>query len=189
MLTPDQQHCFSNSPRWRDFRAFFPSVEDALAAYVAACGGLESGQNHTHEIEWRFIYHNRESRRRQLFGLLLLPLGHIQTSHAELRFRTRHVLARREWVRLIAGRCAGSLAYFLCFAALIGAGVGLVISVLLQILNGPSWRMSGAAVGCVVLFALLATGARRTRSLGLSGAARLIAKDAFDLMAVRKVKV
>ncbi len=188
MLTPDQQHCFSNSHRWRDFRAFFPSVEDALAAYVAASCGLEAGQNHTHEIEWRFIYHDRESKRRQLFGLLLLPLGHIQTSHAELRFRTRHLLSRREWGRLIVGRCAGALAYYVCFLALIGAGIGLVISVLVQVLNGASWRMSGSAVGCAALFALLAAGARRTRSLGLAGSARVIAKDAFDLMAVRKVK-
>ena len=83
-LTPDQRHCFSTSTCWREFRAMFQSVEEALAAYAEASQEAALSPDLTHELHWRFIYHNRESKRRQLFGLLLLPLGHVYTAHAHV---------------------------------------------------------------------------------------------------------
>jgi len=187
-LTADQRYCFSTTTRWRDFRAMFPSVEEALAAYAEASREAAQSPDLTHELEWRFIYHNRESKRRQLFGLLLLPLGHVYTAHAEFRFKTRHAFAGRTALRLTLGRAFGSIVYHLCFVGILGAGVGLVVTLFLQAVQGVSWRMSAWTTAFVLLAAGLAIASGKTRSLGLLAVPRLIAKDAFDLLSIRKLK-
>jgi hypothetical protein len=167
----------------------FPSIESALAAYAIVSQEAEASQTFTHELEWRFIYHNRESKRRQLFGLLLLPLGHIRTSHAEFRFKTRHYLPGRAALSLTLGRSVGSIAYHLCFIVLLGSGVGVVVTAFQQAVVGVSWRVSLLTAAFVILAAIAAAASGKTRSLGLRGSARLIAKDSFDLLAIRRIKV
>jgi hypothetical protein len=175
-LTPDQKHCFAATRHWRDFRAMFPSVESALQAYAAASQETEASQAFTHEVEWRFIFHNRESKKKQLLALLLLPLGHIGTSHAEFRFKTRHSLSAREVARLTVGRSFGAIAYYLCFIAIIATGAGVVIAIVDQVFSGASFKMGLLIFGLLMLAALLLGAAARTRSLGLFGTVRLIAQ-------------
>lgn len=187
-LTADQKHCFSTSRRWRDFRALFPSTEAALGGYLAAIEETAIPAAFTHELEWRYIFHNRESQRKQVFALLLLPLGHLQTHHAEFRFRTRHGLSAPEARRLMLGRALGACVYYLCFIGLILAGVGILIAVVTQLFSGATLPLSLLVAGLVILMAILLVAAARSRSLGLFGPVRLIARDAFDLVSIRRIK-
>jgi hypothetical protein len=166
----------------------FPTAEEALQAYVAASQEHGASTSATHELEWRFIFHNRDSKRRQLLALLLLPLGHVRTTHAEFRFKTRHSFSPKEVTRLYVGRSIGSIAYHLCFVALVAVGVGLVVTIVYQALGGVSLKLSAATIGFLVLAFVLSVAAARTRSLGLFGSVRLVARDAFDLLSIQKIK-
>lgn len=188
MLTPDQEHCYKSSSNWSDFRAMFHTVDDALHAYVAASQESVSTDSATHELEWRFIFHNRDSRRRQLLALFLLPLGHVQTAHAEFRFTTRHTLSSHEVSLLYVGRILGSIAYYVCFVALIAAGVGVVVMLVDQAFRGFSLNSSAKMFGLLAVASGLFFAAAKTRSLGLFGTIRTVAKDAFDLLSIRKLK-
>jgi hypothetical protein len=188
-LSPDLERSFESSSHWRKFRALFPKVEDALQAYAKASQEASDKTAPTHEIEWRFIFHNRESKLRQLIALALLPLGHIQTHHAEFRFKTTHTLSTRDVLRLTAGRALGTLCYYLCFIGVIASGVGLVVSLIYQAFEGLSLKMALLSATSLIAMAFLFVLAAKTRSIGLSGQIKLIARDAFDLMSIKRLKV
>jgi hypothetical protein len=188
-LKPDQGRAYQNFRCWREFRALFPKVEDALQAYANASQEASDKTAPTHELEWRFIFHNRESKLRQLITLALLPLGHIQTHHAEFRFKTMHTLSTRDVLLMTAGRAFGTLCYYLCFIGVIASGVGLVVSLIHQAFEGLSLKMALFSAGSFVVMTFLFALAAKTRSIGLSGQIKLIARDAFDLMSIKRLKV
>lgn len=166
----------------------FPTAEDALRAYAAASAEMGALAAPTHELEWRLIYQNRESRFRTLVGLLMVPMGHGHVSHAEFRFKTRHAFSAQEARRLYLGRVLGSIAYYFCFVGLIAIGVGGFLALVELISNGFSAVSVAALLGCLTAAWGLLVVASKTRSLGLFGSARTIAKDAFDLLSIRRIR-
>lgn len=165
----------------------FPTVENALAGYASASQQLEPADNSTHEMEWRFIFHDRDSRRAQLIGLLFLPFGHIHTAHAVFRFKTRHRLTPGEARKLFFGRALGGVAYHACFVGIILSGVGVLIAAVPQLITGFSLNLTLLAVAALSLALFLIFLSAKTRSLGLFGPARTIAKDGLDLLSIRSL--
>ncbi len=184
----DQEHVFQNSRHWREFRALFPTVEDALQNYAQRSNEASEGNDSTHEFEWRFIFHNRESKFRQLIALALLPLGQIQTHHAEFRFKTTHQLTSRDVLRLTAGRTLGTLCYYLCFIGIIAAGACVMVSLVDQAFKGISLTMSLLGIASFAAATALFILSTKTRSIGLPTSIKLIARDAFDLVSIKRLK-
>lgn len=191
-LTPDQQQVFERSRNWSDFRALFPTEEEAIAAHIhAAQGPIPPSTPITHQLEWRLIYHDNASKRRQLFLLLFVLFGYVATSHAERRFTTFHTFSATEARQIQLGRALGSLCYHLCFIALILTGVVLVITLFMVVLAATDNRFNAttiiAMLAAGVGFAAALWAAAKSRSIGLSASLRPIAKDAFDLLSVKTI--
>jgi hypothetical protein len=187
-LTGDQLHIFKTGRNWRDFRALFPTVEAALDAHAAAALAETGGAEPTHELHWRHIYHDRASTRRQIFALPLILLGHVSAHHTEFHFVTRHAFSPREARRLVFGRAFASLCYHGCFLGAIIAGVVALIASVMLAFPGSGSKEIAVLVLSFAAFIGLFMASRSTRSLGLDPALRPIAKDAFDLVSIRRIR-
>jgi hypothetical protein len=190
-LTPDQQHLFAHGQQWADFRALFSSQEAAIAAHIRAAQPPKPDQGFSHELEWRLIYHDSSSRWRQLLLLSLLPLGHFATSHVECRFTTFHAFSPAEVRNIWLGRVLGSACYHLCFAITVLAGVATAVLATTLTLAGIDGRFDPritffCALSAVVFLAAIRA-AKKSRAIGLPLNLRRIAKDAFDLVSIRRI--
>ena len=186
-LTLDQLHSFQTSQRFGDFRQLFLKREDAFAAYATAAQSTNKPAKPTHQIEWRHIYHDKESGFLLLLFLITAPLGIHYTKHMEFRFTTEHEFTSQQVRRLYLGRTLGSLCYHACFILLILCGVGLFVGVIVQLFGGYNLGMTLLAILSLLAFTLLMIAAGKTRSLGLPEYLKPIAKDTFDLLSIKKV--
>ncbi len=187
-LTPDQLHTFKTSDRFGEFRTLFPKREDAFAAYTTAAQSTNKSAKPTHTIEWRHIYHDRESGFLLLLFLTTAPLGIHYTKHNEFRFTTEHEFTPQQARRLFLSRALGSLCYHACFILLILCGVGTFVGIIIQLFGGYNLGMTLLAILSLLAFALLMIAAGKTRSLGLPEDLKPIAKDALDLLSINKLK-
>ncbi len=107
MTTEEFDLTFNRSHSLEDFRVFYPDAEACYTDYARRlaqrfstpsptcewCGSCDGV--FTEVATWEVNYQNRRSNRSNLAGLLLLFVGVVHLSRAQLRFTTKHSICNR----------------------------------------------------------------------------------------------
>jgi hypothetical protein len=194
MTNEDFESTFARNSSLEAFRVYYPDAEACYSDYARRMSEKYSAPSASCECcgttdrvcrkvaTWEVNYQNKKSSRKNLFGLLLILVGHVHLSRAVLRFPTTHSICQP----CISGFSFKRLLTVpVSFVATIMSYVPVVITVLgifyLGIGLGSVQKPSPVAWGVVIVAAiaipLLFWIRRRSDLMTIPAFLRPIAKD------------